>query len=233
MEAVMNNAGRIAGMLAITLILAVSCRQVFTESMGAPLARDTPPISSSASVNELLDIARSRDGSDPDVASELLSILADKDASTIDALSDDEKSSILALGGAAVLDISAITELSNDISANPADQNALIESALNAAGNTDTTVLEQLLADTAVLQNCSPDSIVLASVAVIANASADGDADEVMTYLSGGGAGTLSGEQTDQLDLVIAALPVLEARPDADQITIGSFDLLDLLRGTI
>ena len=98
MEAVMNNSGRIAGMLASTLILAVSCRQVFTESMGASLARDTPPISSSASVSELLDIARSRDGSDPDVASELLSILADKDASTVDALSDDEKSSILALG---------------------------------------------------------------------------------------------------------------------------------------
>lgn len=233
MEAVMNNAGRLAGLLISTMILAVSCRQVFTESVGSSLARDTPPISSSASVNELLDIAQSRYAADSAVAGELLSILGDKDTATIDDLSDEEKSSILNLGGAAVLDITEITKLSQDIADNPGAQNALVEDALNRAEDTDTTVLEHLLADATVLQNCSPDSILLASVAIVANVTANGDSGDVMTYLSGGAAGSLTADQQGQLDLVGDTLIALESRPDVEDLEISGFDLLDLLRGTI
>lgn len=231
----MNNAGRLTGILISTLLLAVSCRQMFTESMGSSLARDNPPISSSASLGDIIDIAQSRDGAYPDVAKELLSILANKDPLTIAALSNEEKSSILNLGGSAALDIETITELSNNLSENPGNQNELIQNALNmAAGNVDTTVLEQLLADTAVLQNCAPDSILLGSLAIVANASAVAGAANVMDVLAGVSLVTsLPAEQQGQIQLVLDAVPVLEARPDADELTIDDFDLLDLLRGTI
>lgn len=235
MEAVMNNAGRLAGLLISAMLLAVSCSQVFTTSAGSSLARDNPPISSSASLGEIIDIAQSRYVADPDVARELLSLLAEKDPLSIAVLSDEEKSSILNLGGSAVLDIETITDLANNLSEYPGLQNELIQNALNtAAGNVDTTVLEQLISDTTVLQNCAPDSILLASVAIVANASTVAGATTVMDVLAGvTPVSSLPAEQQGQIQLVLDAVLVLEARPDADELTIGDFDLIDLLRGTI
>jgi hypothetical protein len=43
----------------------------------------------------------------------------------------------------------------------------------------------------------------------------------------------LTREQQDKLAIVINAADVLETREDAQETTIGDFDLLDLLRGTI
>jgi len=43
----------------------------------------------------------------------------------------------------------------------------------------------------------------------------------------------LTREQQNRLEIVINASEVMETRDDADDVTIGDFDLLDLLRGTI
>ena len=56
-------------------ILTVSCRQLFTTSMGSSLARDKVSIPSSTSVGDLVDIANSDNASDPGVAKEVLDVL--------------------------------------------------------------------------------------------------------------------------------------------------------------
>jgi len=232
----MKNAGRLTGIVICTLFLAVSCRQLFTESMGSSLARDKPSISSSASVDDLLDIARSRDGSDQDVAKELLDILADKEPEDIDALSLEEKADILNLGGAAAIDLEEIADLANKLSDDPDNQNELIQDAIEDATNdVDTTVLEQLLLDEEVLTKAEPEAVVVAAAAVVADVSAEVGAEQVMDILADPSSLESSGltqEQQDKLETVINAADVLETREDTEDITVGNFDLLDLLRGT-
>ena len=237
MEAVMKNASRLAGIIICTFFLAVSCRQLFTESMGSSLERDKPSISSSASLDDLLDIARSRDGADQEVAKELLDALADQDPEDIDALSLEDKADILNLGGAAAIDLEEITDLANKLSDNPDNQNELIRDIMeNATNNVDTTVLAQLLSDEEVLTEAQPEAVVVAAAAVIADVSSEVGAEQVMDILADPSTLESSGltrEQQDKLAIVINAANVLETREDAQETTIGDFDLLDLLRGTI
>ena len=233
----MKNASRLAGIIICTFFLAVSCRQLFTESMGSSLERDKPSISSSASLDDLLDIARSRDGADQEVAKELLDALADQDPEDIDALSLEDKADILNLGGAAAIDLEEITDLANKLSDNPDNQNELIRDIMeNATNNVDTTVLEQLLSDEEVLTEAQPEAVVVAAAAVIADVSSEVGAEQVMDILADPSTLESSGltrEQQDKLAIVINAANVLETREDAQETTIGDFDLLDLLRGTI
>lgn len=235
MEAVMKNASRLAGIIICTFFLAVSCRQLFTESMGSSLERDKPSISSSASLDDLLDIARSRDGADQEVAEELLDALADKTPEEIDALSIDEKTDILNLGGAAAIDLGELANLSNELSDNPDNQNELIRDIMeNATNDVDTTVLEQLLSDEEVLTEAEPEAVVVAAAAIVADVSAEVGAERVMDILADPSSLESSGltrEQQNRLEIVINASEVMETRDDADDVTIGDFDLLDLLRG--
>jgi hypothetical protein len=205
--------------------------------MGSSLERDKPSISSSASLDDLLDIARSRDGADQEVAEELLDALADKTPEEIDALSLDEKTDILNLGGAAAIDLGELANLSNELSDNPDNQNELIRDIMeNATNDVDTTVLEQLLSDEEVLTEAEPEAVVVAAAAIVADVSAEVGAERVMDILADPSSLESSGltrEQQNRLEIVINASEVMETRDDADDVTIGDFDLLDLLRGTI
>lgn len=233
----MKNAGRLTGIVICALFLAVSCRQLFTESMGSSLERDKVSIPSSASLDDLVDIANSRDGADQEVAKELLDALADQDPEDIDALSLEDKADILNLGGAAAIDLGELAGLSNELSDNPDNQNELIRDIMeNATNNVDTTVLEQLLSDEEVLTEAQPEAVVVAAAAVIADVSSEVGAEQVMDILADPSTLESSGltrEQQDKLAIVINAANVLETREDAQETTIGDFDLLDLLRGTI
>jgi len=235
MEAVMKNALRLAGMVVCILFATVSCSQLYTESVGSSLARDGVDIPSSTSIDDLLDIARTRDAADPDVAKEILEILGDKDPEDIANLTIEEQTDILDLAGAAVIDLETITNLSQDIDDNPDNQNELIQNAIDDAGSdVDTTVLEQLLSDNTVLTEAPAESVVIAAVAIIASVSAETDAETVTDILANPdslASSSLTQEQQDQLSIVINATNVLETRSDIDDITIGDFDLLDILRG--
>lgn len=231
----MKNAGRLTGIVICALFLAVSCRQLFTESMGSSLERDKVSIPSSASLDDLVDIANSRDGADQEVAKELLDALADQDPEDIDALSLEDKADILNLGGAAAIDLEEITDLANKLSDNPDNQNELIQDTIeNATNDVDTTVLEQLLSDEEVLTEAEPEAVVVAAAAIVADVSAEVGAEQVMDILADPSSLESSGltqEQQDRLEIVINASEVMETRDDADDVTIGDFDLLDLLRG--
>lgn len=235
MEAVMNNAVRLFGIITLTVLLVVSCRQLFTESVGSSLARDDTGISSSSSLDDLVDIAKTRNSSNPDVAKDLLAALAKKNPADIAKLSNSEKESILNLAGSASLDLKTITTLSQKIKDNKDNQNQLIQDAINAASSdVDTTVIEQILSDDDILASAAPETIVIASTSIIASLSADVGAETVTDILANPESlesSSLTQAQKDQLSIVIHAADVLETRPDAADTTIGGFNLLDLLRG--
>lgn len=95
-------------------------------------------------------------------------------------------------------------------------------------------MLEQLLSDNTVLTEAPAESVVIAAVAIIASVSAETDAETVTDILANPdslASSSLTQEQQDQLSIVINATNVLETRSDIDDITIGDFDLLDILRG--
>jgi len=231
----MNNAFRLTGIIALAVLLTVSCRQLYTDSLGSSLTRNDPSISSSASLDDLVDIAKTRNGSKPTIAKDLLSALAKKDPADIAKLSMEDKENILNLGGAATIDLKTITKLSQNIKDNAENQNQLIQDAINGASKgVNTTVIEQLLSDEAVLTDAAPETIVIASTSIISEVSADVGADVVTDILANPDslqASSLTQVQKDQLSIVIHAADVLESRPDAGDSTIGGFNLLDLLRG--
>ena len=130
-----------------------------------------------------------------------------------------------------------MANLSNELSDNPDNQNELIRDIMeNATNDVDTTVLEQLLSDEEVLTEAEPEAVVVAAAAIVADVSAEVGAERVMDILADPSSLESSGltrEQQDKLAIVINAADVLETREDAQETTIGDFDLLDLLRGTI
>jgi len=231
----MNNAFRLTGIIALAVLLTISCRQLYTDSLGSSLTRNDPGISSSASLDDLVDIANTRNGSKPTVAKDLLSALSKKDPADIAKLSMKDKEDILNLGGAATIDLKTITKLSQNIKDNAENQNQLIQDAINDTNKgVNTTVIQQILSDDDVLKEAAPETIIIASTSIIAAVATDVGADVVTAFLKDPDSPeslALTQEQKDQLSIVAHAADILETRPDAGDTTIGGFNLLDLLRG--
>lgn len=235
MEVIMTNTTRLTSIITLTIFLVVSCRQLYTDSLGSSLARTDSGVSSSASLDDLIDITKKRNASNPKVAKDILSALAKKDPADIAKLSMKDKQEILNLAGAATIDLKTITNLSQNIKNNADNQNQLIEDAINGVSNdVNTTIIQQLLSDETVLTEAAPETIVMASTSVVASIAKDVGADVVTDILGNPESledSTLNQSQKDQLSLVIHAADTLETRPDTADTTIGDFNLLDLLRG--
>jgi hypothetical protein len=242
MEACMKVLLRVATVV-IFVVMAVSCRDLYTTSLGSALKRDSISIPSSTSISDLMDIAAS-DGTDPDVAKEILDVLAGKTQSDIVALSADDKSSILNLATTAAIDMKTLTNLATDASSNSSQNNTLIANALSAFDTSvDLTAIGTLLADSTTVQNeeIPIDSIIFASAVVLADAAKTVGTDAVMNILAmpsstpaeiasrTAAIGALPGGQT-QLNLIISVRDDIASRSDTDTEVAG-FVLSDLLKG--
>ena len=217
------------------MVLTVSCRQLFTTSLGSALARDGVNISSNASIDELLEIAQGDYGSDPDVSKELLDVFAEKDAADLIALSSDDKGVILNLAASAAVDMDTLTDLGIKAGDSAYTSDDLIAAAFNSFDTSvDLTAIEILLADTPTLATAPVDSIILAAAVVCADvvaACGAGGSTLVMNALSSGVTGPLPDDQEARIQAIIDAVPDLEARDETADLSFGDFKLIDLLKG--
>jgi len=230
---------RIICLVALFAALTVSCRQLYTTSFGESFARDGLSISSSTSIGDLLDIANSSDGASPEAAKELLDVFGGKDESDIDALSVEDKTTILNLASTAAIDFGTINDTFSGYDPDAGTSDSLVESALSAFDTSvDLTAIMYVLADTGTIASAPIDSIVFASAVVLADISSEIGTTELMTIM---GSDPLDfGTMTDpviqaQINLVIDVRNALSdplIRPDAGDAELGGFSLIDLLAGT-
>jgi len=232
----MNKWTKAGVVLALSCVAFSSCSDIFTTSTASALERDSPGVSSSASVSDLMDIANSNTGANPEVAKEILDILADKKPSDLTSLSIEDKTAILNLAGTATIPTGTITALAQDITEEGADSNALVEEAIGRFDSSvNLTAIEVLLSDPETLESASEESLVFASAAVLADVANEVGADVVMEIMADPSLmqdSDLSQDQKDQINLVINVLDVIDSRPAEDgQTSLGDFTLTDLLRG--
>ena len=217
------------------MVLTVSCRQLFTTSLGSALARDGVNISSNASIDELLEIAQGDYGSDPDVSKELLDVFAEKDAADLIALSSDDKGVILNLAASAAVDMDTLTDLGIKAGDDAYNSDDLVAAAFNSFDTSvDLTAIEILLADENTIKTAPVDSIILAAAVVCADvvaACGAGGSTLVMNALSSGVTGPLPDDQEARIQAIIDAVPDLEARDETADLSFGDFKLIDLLKG--
>jgi hypothetical protein len=220
-------------------LLATGCRDLFTTSMGSSFARDGISISSSASVADLVDLAKGDSAADPDLAKEILDVLSGKDPAAILALSTEDKKAILNLATSAAVDMGTITDIAKRAQDSSADTDGLVEDAFNSF---DTGVnlgaVETLLSDPDTLATAPVDSLILATSVVAADIASElgaGGSSTVMDIMANPSTLATSGltaEQQARMQTIIDASATIEARPDAGDVSIGDFQLIDFLKGT-
>jgi len=217
------------------MVLTVSCRQLFTTSLGSALARDGIDIPSNASIDELLEIAQGDYGSDPDVSKELLDVFAEKDAADLIALSSDDKGVILNLAASAAVDMDTLTDLGIKAGDDAYNSDDLVAAAFNSFDTSvDLTAIEILLADENTINTAPVDSIILAAAVVCADvvaACGAGGSTLVMNALSSGSTAGLPLDQQARIQAIIDAVPDLEARDETADLSFGDFKLIDFLKG--
>lgn len=218
------------------MVLTVSCRQLFTTSLGSALARDGIDIPSDASIDELLEIAQGDYGSDPDVSKELLDVFAEKDAADLIDLSADDKGVILNLAASAAVDMDTLTDLGKKAGDSAYSGDDLVAEAFNSFDTSvDLTAIEILLNDTNTIQTAPVDSIILAAAVVCADvvaACGAGGSTLVMNVLAGTQPVTdLPADQQARITAIRTAVPLLDARPETADLSFGDFKLIDFLKG--
>lgn len=228
--------GSAAAIALTAAVFSVSCRQMFTTSLAAPLARDSITISSSASTSDILEIAATQGLSDASSAQAVLSALGGKTETEITALSAEDRETVLNLASAATISMKTLTNLASAATADEADPDALIEDFFaDFDSSADLRAVETILADTENLSDLAPDALITASAVVVADLASEVPAADLMTLLSGGTPETeLTEAQQARFDLVLGVKTNIESRSDEElsSIEVGGFNLADLLAGS-
>lgn len=220
--------------LVMILGVTVSCRQLYTSSVGAVFARDSINIPKSTSIDDLLDMANSSLSDSPKAAKEILDVLGGKPDAAIQALSVSEQETILNLASTAAIDVGTINDIFAGYDSATSDTNALITQALGAFDSSvDMGAVLAIITDTDAQQNASVDSLIWASAVVLADISAapGSSASLVMDVLAGTSPITaLPADQQTQMTAIIALRGAIDLRAPTDT-TIAGFNLTDLLKG--
>jgi len=229
----MNRQVLTIGALIVSLTILVSCKQLFTTSLGSGLARDSISISDNASVSDLLTLALSSTGSDSEGAKALLEALGKKSQSDISRLSVADQTTILNLATSATVNMASLSTLVADASKPGANIDGLISSSFDASANL--TAVETILGNTETVKTAPVDSIALATAVVLADVSSDIGSDKLASLLSQDNPdlSAYTPDQQKKIKLVSGVVDILDTRPAAetDSVTIGGFKLSDLLKG--
>ncbi len=224
---------RILCLLSIFMVMTISCRQLFTTSLGASMARDKVTISNSTSLADLVTLAQGTEATSPEGAKEILRVLGKKSADDITALSVDDKASILNLATTAAIDMGTLTDLAKTAADGTATDD-MITTALSAFDTSvDMTAIETILGDTESLQTAPVDSLVLAAAVVMADVADVIGTTQMMDILASGDTSSLAAtpDIQAQMDLILNARTAINTRDSAD-VTVAGFNLTDLLKGT-
>jgi hypothetical protein len=218
--------------------MTASCREIFTTSLGSSLARDSVSISKDTSMDDLLDIANTNGMSDPDVAKELLDVLAGKDRKDLLDMSDADKKTVLDLATSACIDLDSLTGLVAKSDNSDADPDKLAKEVLDSFDTSvDLTAVEVLLGDPETVATAPVETVVLATASVVADVADEvGSTETVMGILDAPDPAStpeyaaLTASQQERIDLVLEVRAGIKARPDSNTKVAG-VDISDLLGG--
>lgn len=224
-------------LLSLTLVAAASCRQLYTTSLASALPHENTSVPASTSVSGLADLAAGAASTDKDAAKEVLDVLAGKDQAAVSALTVEDQTAILNIATTATVELSVLADLANQASAGTLDQNTLIADALSAFdASVNLAAVVTILQDPEALAGAPVESLVFASAAVVGDVAAEVGADVIMTVLASGttAGSTLTAAQAASIDTVLATLNYIDTSrtTDTQNLTIGGFNISDLLRGT-
>jgi len=219
-----------------------SCKQLFTTSIGAGFARTGSIISSNATVTDLLDIADSDLAADKTVATEILNALATK-PDEVAALSIDDKTVILDLALDATIELSAVFEALETVMAGGTGTTDDVIAALLDSVNTsvDLTAITAILDDPTAAAEAPVDSLVTASVAVLADIAGTVGSTVIQDIMNAPDrdqaladaitANTITTDQKDDIQVVVDLMETLNTTRKAElaEMSIGEYNLGDYL----
>lgn len=228
-----------ACILLLGMVPLVSCRQMYTTSLGSALARDSVTIPSNTSLSELVDLSKGSYAGDASAAKTILERVGEQKSSALLSLSVDDKNAILDLAPTAAVEIQTVTDLAKKVTAGGYDKNELIKQAFAAFDSSvDLSAIIILLSDPATVNTAKADSVILAAAVVLADVASElgsGGESAIMGLMSTPQvvpAVPLTTDQQNRVNMVIADVAILSARTDdAATVSIDDFKLLDLLKG--
>ena len=195
--------------LCAIIILFASC-SFFTTSLGTKLQRESVDTLSTESVSDLaLLLSDPTYLSDPDAMAALLEAIGNKTPEEIQALSLEQKQSILDISVSQALPISTLAGLAESLTEG-GDTADIISDLITNTTPMDTAAIEAILTDEDTLENGDLTSITTATLAlvlqVVSNETPDDDAQaagdvlsSIMSGLSQSPAGSTPEEVVDQM----------------------------------
>ena len=160
----------IIGVFSVFLLFSFISCDFFVTSWGSGMQRDLDSALKKESTGDLAKLAKDPNYiGDSKAAGSLLDALSGKSEADIQALSVSEQESIMDLALAVSIPTSVLTELA-DIAQDPdnAEPEELFNTILESINSFDTTVLQVILNDEDAQKSASPESLISASVALVA-----------------------------------------------------------------
>ena len=159
----------IIGVFSVFLLFSFISCDFFVTSWGSGMQRDLSTALKKESAEDLAKLAKDPQFQDPSSGVAVLNALSGKSEADIQALSVSEQESIMDLALAVSIPTSVVTELA-DIAQDPdnAEPEELFNTILGGINSFDTTVLQAILNDEDALESASPESLVSASLALVA-----------------------------------------------------------------
>ena len=156
----------IIGVFALFLLFSFISCDFFVTSWGSEMQRDLDAALKNESTGDLAKLANNPQFQDPSSGTAVLNALSGKSETDIQALSVSEQESIMDLALAVSIPTSVLNDLA-DIAQND-DPEALFNSILESINSFDTTVLQAILNDKDAQESASAESLISASVALVA-----------------------------------------------------------------
>ena len=156
----------ILGVFSVFLLFSFISCDFFVTSLGSGMQRDLNAALKKESAGDLAKLAKDPQFQDPSSGVAVLNALSGKSEADIQALSVSEQESIMDLALAVSVPTSALNDLA-DIAQND-DPEALFNSILESINSFDTTVLQAILNDEDAQESASAESLISASVALVA-----------------------------------------------------------------
>ena len=157
------------GVFSVFLLFSFISCDFFVTSWGSGMQRDLDSALKKESAGDLAKLAKDPQFQDPSSGVAVLNALSGKSEADIQALSVSEQESIMDLALAVSIPTSVVTELA-DIAQDPdnAEPEELFNTILGGINSFDTTVLQAILNDEDAQKSASAESLISASVALVA-----------------------------------------------------------------
>jgi hypothetical protein len=154
------------GVFSVFLLFSFISCDFFVTSLGSGMQRDLNAALKKESAGDLAKLAKDPQFQDPSSGVAVLNALSGKSEADIQALSVSEQESIMDLALAVSIPTSVLNDLA-DIAQND-DPEELFNTILGGINSFDTTVLQAILSDKDAQESASAESLISASVALVA-----------------------------------------------------------------